>query len=197
MISSIRFYLIKIKLQDAKKINYKTQDNNHFIYKSKSCRAAEFSKVLNGAQSWSCFKHWWFADWSSWLREPLIFFDNKLVVHRSLFPRKEEIVEWLSHISRVRRFGLVHSHMLGHFLHHLYFSKLVLCRGYLRYMMFVEIHAHHLHHVPDLVWDVRSCHKKSTNNFSHWICTKSAENSTVNISLLFCTEKIRSVCAIS
>ena len=27
-----------------KKLNYKTQDNNQIIYKSKSCRAAEFSK---------------------------------------------------------------------------------------------------------------------------------------------------------
>ena len=29
------------KLLDAKKLNYKTQDNNQFKYKSKSCRAAE------------------------------------------------------------------------------------------------------------------------------------------------------------
>ena len=29
------------KLLDAKKLNYKTQDNNQFNYKSKSCRAAE------------------------------------------------------------------------------------------------------------------------------------------------------------
>ena len=38
------FQLFKIKLLDAKKLNYKTQDNNQFIYKLKSCRAAEFSK---------------------------------------------------------------------------------------------------------------------------------------------------------
>ena len=30
-----------MKLLDAKKINYKTQDNNQFNCKSKSCRAAE------------------------------------------------------------------------------------------------------------------------------------------------------------
>ena len=34
----------KIKLLGAKKLNYKTQDNNQSYYKSKSCRAAEFSK---------------------------------------------------------------------------------------------------------------------------------------------------------
>ena len=44
MISSLCSYLFKIKLLDAKKLNYKTQDSNQFIYKSKSCRAAEFSK---------------------------------------------------------------------------------------------------------------------------------------------------------
>ena len=44
MTSSFCSYLFKTKLLDAKKINYKTQDNNQFIYKSKSCRAAEFSK---------------------------------------------------------------------------------------------------------------------------------------------------------
>ena len=54
-------------------------------------------------------------------------------------------VEWWSHISRVRFFGVAHSHMLSHFFHHLHFSKLVLCQGYLRHMMFAEISLHHLH----------------------------------------------------
>ena len=40
------------------------------------------------------------------------------------------------------------------------FLPLVLCRGYLRYMMSVEILKHHLHHVPDLDWDKHSCQKK-------------------------------------
>ena len=44
MILSLCSYLFKINLLDAKKLNYKTQDNNQINYKSKSCRAAEFSK---------------------------------------------------------------------------------------------------------------------------------------------------------
>ena len=43
MISSLCSYLFKIKFLDAKKLNYKIQDDNQFIYKSKSCRLAEFS----------------------------------------------------------------------------------------------------------------------------------------------------------
>ena len=57
-------------------------------------------------------------------------------------------------------------------------------------MMFVEIPAHHLHHVLDLDWDVHSCQKTPQSVSRTWICTKSAENSTKNIMLLFCTEKI-------
>ena len=74
----------------------------------------------------------------------------------SNLPRKEEIVDWLCHISRVRNLGVVHSHTLRHFLYHLLGSKLVVCDGNLRHMMFYEISSHHLHHVPDLDWDVRS-----------------------------------------
>ena len=128
-----------------KKINCKTQDNNQNLYKSKSCRAAEFSnfwQVHNGPQKWSCLHRrwlsWWSADWSSWFREPLIHFGSNWVLHRSLFlRRKKELVDWLCHISRVRNLGIVHSHMLRHFLHHLHGSKLVLCDGNLREMMFV------------------------------------------------------------
>ena len=158
MTLSLCCYLSKIKLVDAKKFNYKTQDNNQFIYRSKSFRVAEeFCKFLLPSPVLS----WCFADWSSCLREPLILFDRNWVVHGSPLSRKEAIVEWLSHISRVRSFGVVHSHMLSHFLHHLHFSKLVLCHGYLRYMMFIEIPAHHLHHVQDLDWDVHSGQKYS------------------------------------
>ena len=44
----ITFFLIffKIKHKLQKKINYKTQENNQNIYKSKSCRAAELSKFF-------------------------------------------------------------------------------------------------------------------------------------------------------
>ena len=45
-------------------------------------------------------------------------------------PRKEEFVDWMSQISRGRSIGVVHSHALSSFLHHLHFSKLVLCHGY-------------------------------------------------------------------
>ena len=44
MITSLCFYFFKIKLLDEKKINQKTRDSKRVIYKSKSCRAAEFSK---------------------------------------------------------------------------------------------------------------------------------------------------------
>ena len=158
-------YLFKIKLLVTKKLI-----RNQIIYKSKSCRAAEFSKFCKFS-IWFCLYHRWlswrFADWSSWLREPLILFDGNWVLHRSVFPRKEEIVEWLSHISRVRSFGVIHSHMLSHTLHHLHFSKLVLCDGYLRHMSFVEISLHLLHHVPDLDWDVHSGQKHSRDCFSN------------------------------
>ena len=102
-----------------------------------------------------------------WPREPLILFDGDWVVRRSLFSMKEETVEWLSHISRLMNFGVVHSHRLSHFLHHLHFAKLVLCHGYLRHMMFIEISLHHLHHVPDLHRDVHARQKNSRDSFSH------------------------------
>ena len=57
-------------------------------------------------------------------------------------------------------------------------------------MMFVEIPAHHLHHVPDLDWDVHLCQKTPQTVSRTWICTRSGENSTEYIRLLFCTEKI-------
>ena len=44
MTSSLFSYLLKINLLDEKNLNYKTQDSSQIIYKSKSCRAAEFSK---------------------------------------------------------------------------------------------------------------------------------------------------------
>ena len=49
--------------------------------------------------------------------------------------------------------------------------------------MFVEIPAHHLHHVPDLDWDVHSYQKISRDCFSH-------SNFVLDQALLFCTEKI-------
>ena len=63
----------------------------------------------------------------------------------------------LCHISRFRNLGVVLSHMLRHFLHHLHGSKWVLSDGNLRHMMFVEISSHHLHHVLSLDCDVHSC----------------------------------------
>ena len=124
LISLLVFLFLK-KL-DSKNLNYKTQDNTQNIYKLKSCRAAEFSKLcwscwsllaLLVLQSWSCLHYWWFADYSSRFREPLILFDVNWVVHRSLFPKKEEMIEWLNHISIVRSFGVVLSHIRSHFLY--------------------------------------------------------------------------------
>ena len=44
MILSLFSYFFEIKLLDTKNINYKTSDTNQNTFKSKSCRAAEFSK---------------------------------------------------------------------------------------------------------------------------------------------------------
>ena len=112
---------------------------------------------------------WWFADLSSRLRENLIIFDGNWGVHISLFPMKEEIVEWLNQKSRVRKFWVVHSQMLSHFLHHLHLSKLVLCHGYLCYMMIVENPAHHLHHLPDFNWESICARKSPKNCYSHLV----------------------------
>ena len=58
-------------------------------------------------------------------------------------------------------------------------------------MMLAEIPSHHFHHVPDLDWDVHSSQKTSRETVScTWIFTRSGENSTEYIRLLFCTEKI-------
>ena len=89
------------------------------------------------------------------------------ILHRSLFPRKEETVDWLSHLSRVRSVGVVHSHMLSHFFNQLHFSKMVLCHGYLRYIMLVEIASHYFRHVPDLDWGVRWSLKNTRDCLSH------------------------------
>ena len=43
MTLSLGSYLLKLKSIDVIKLNYKTQDNKQTLYKSKSCRAAEFS----------------------------------------------------------------------------------------------------------------------------------------------------------
>ena len=128
-------------------------------------------QVLNGSQSWSCLHRrwlsWWFADWISWLREPLSLFDGNWVLNRSLFSWKEEIINWLSHMYRVRSFWVVHSHMLRFFLHHINCSKLFLFDGYLSHRKFVEIISHHLHYMTDLDWDVHSGQKHSRYSFSH------------------------------
>ena len=49
----------------------------------------------------------------------------------------------------------------------LHFFKLVLCHGYLRHIMLVEIPLHHVQQVSDLNWDVESGQKYSTGCFSH------------------------------
>ena len=88
-------------------------------------------------------------------REPFSFFYCDGVFSWSCFlPRRDEVVDWLSHISRVKNLSVVHSHMLRHFLHHFHCSMLVLCDGYLRYMMYVQVPSQHLHFLSDLNWDV-------------------------------------------
>ena len=157
---------IKIKLQ-----NTRQQPSFLQIKELSSSWFLKTLQVLKGARSWSCLHHcwlsWWFTDWSSRLSEPLTHFDGNCIVHRSLFPRKEEIVESLSHISRNRSFGVFHSHLLSHFLYHLHFSRLVL-----------------------LNWESISGRKTPQTVSGNWNYTKSAENSTENIRMLFWTEKI-------
>ena len=59
---------------------------------------------------------WSFADWTFLLRERLFIFDGYWNLHSPLFSTKEELVDWLSHISRVvRSVGEVLSQMLRHF----------------------------------------------------------------------------------
>ena len=126
---------------------------------------------LYRTQNWTRF-HRWCLLWS-WRRhcfwEKLIFIycDGVSGWPHVLLPRKEEVVDWLSNIYRVRSVGVVHSHELSHLLHRFHFSKLVHCHGYLHLMLINEIPAHHLYHVPYLDWDVRSCQKNSRDCFSH------------------------------
>ena len=167
MILFLCSYLFK-KLLDAKKLIYKIQDNNQLIHKSKSCRAAEeFCKFSMERKAGLASNTGGSLTGVLGSENPSSSSMYNWVVHRSLFPRKEEIIEWLSHISRVRNLGVVHSHMLRHFLHHLHGSKLVLCDGNLHHMMLAEIPSHHFHHVPDLDWDVHSSQKNSRDCFSH------------------------------
>ena len=98
MTLSLCCYLSEIKLLDAKKNKLQnTRPQPNYLQFKELC-LNWILQVLDGAQRWSSFHHrwlsWWFADWSSWLREPLILFDGNWVFHRSLFPRKEEIVDW-------------------------------------------------------------------------------------------------------
>ena len=132
-------------------------------------------------ERWSYLHHrWlfgWFVDWSPWLREPLILFDGNWVVHRSLFPRKEEIVEWLSHISRVRSFRVVHSHMLSNCISPSWLSVMGTC------VIWCSLKSLRVTSTmcQTCIWmSIRA--RKTPPTVSHpWTCTKSAENSTENI----------------
>ena len=94
--------------------------------------------------------------------------DGDWVVQRSLFPRKEETFEWLSHISRIRNFGVVHSHMLTT-------SSIICISPRWSSVMATcviccslkSLRITSLHHMPDLDWDVHLCQKNYTNCFSH------------------------------
>ena len=83
-------------------------------------------------------------------------------------PKERGDCRLMRHIFSVRSVELVHSDKHSHFLHFLHFSKLILCDGNLRYMMFVEIPAHQFHHVPDFDWDVHLCQRHSRHCFSHF-----------------------------
>ena len=129
------------------KLNYKTQDNNQIIYKSKSCRAADFSKFSNFAIE---------------LKVGFVFIAIGCLDGSLTGDLGSE-----NPSSSLMVIGVVHSHVLSHFLHYLHYSKLVLCHGYLCHMMFVEIPSHYFHHVPELDWDVHSCQKNSRDCFLH------------------------------
>ena len=170
------------------------QPNYLQIKELSSSWVLKFLQVLNGAQSRSCLHHWWlswwFADWSSWVRELLILFDGNWVLHRSLFPRKEKNVEWLSHMFRVKIFGVVHSHMLITSsiicISPSWFSVMGTC------VIWYSLKSLRITSTNCQTWIRMSiCARKTLQIVSRtWICTKSTENSTENIWLLFCTEKI-------
>ena len=122
-------------------------------------------------------------------RSPHLYLFNGVFGWSCPLPRKEEIVDWLSHISRSRRVRVIPSYVLSHFLHHLHFSKLFLCHGYSCHMMFVEIPSHHFQHLPWIGMSIRA--RKTLETVSRtWICTRSSENPTEYMKLLFCTEII-------
>ena len=101
-------------------------------------------------------------------REPFTFLYCDEVFSWSCFlPRRDEVVDWLGHISRVRNLSVVHSHMLWHFLHHMHCSNLVLWYENLRYMMYVEVPSQHLHLLSDLTWDVHLRQNYSRDSFPH------------------------------
>ena len=107
-----------------------------------------------------------------------------------LLPRKEEVVDYVSHRYRVTNLELVRSHMLRHILHHLHCSKLVLCYGNLTQMMLVEIPRLTSTMCPTLtVIFVPAKHTPDAVSGT-WICTRSGENYTEYIRLLFCAVKI-------
>ena len=96
---SLCSYLLKIILLDAEKLIYKTPDNKQIIYKSKSCRAAEefckFSMERKVALPSSLVVRW-LEVFAQRTPHPL---DGNWFVRRSLFPRKEEIVDaWATNL---------------------------------------------------------------------------------------------------
>ena len=88
-------YLLKIILLDAEKLNYKSLGTNKLFTNQ---RAVEQLKKFASSQwsaKWPCLRHWWFADWSSLLREPLILW---MVIGLSTDPssqgkRKSSMIE--------------------------------------------------------------------------------------------------------
>ena len=148
---SLNYSSILIVKKNLTKKDYKIRKND----KQQKLSLKEMSKVLYRRKNWSGLV-WLLCCWRCHcFRIPLIFL---YCWSQLLLPRRPEVVDWLSHISRVRRLGIVHFYMFCHFLHHLQSSELVLCVSvignydvlwsvlmsgtYERHMMFVEILSH-------------------------------------------------------
>ena len=146
-----------------KTLNYKTQNNNQFIYKSKSCRAAE--EVCK----FSMDRKAGLASNTGGSLTGVLGSENPLSSSMVIGLSTDPSFQGKRKLSNgwARNFRVVHSHMLRHFLHHLHGSKLVLFDRNLHHMLLAEISSHHFHHVPDLDWDVHSSQKNSRDCLSN------------------------------
>ena len=98
---------------------------------------------------------WSFAQGSPCFSERLNLFVWKWILGRYLFfSGQEGILHKLSHISLIKKHGIVHPIMVCKLTHPIHCSELILGEGYLHLVMLSEISTHGFNHVPHLDWEI-------------------------------------------